>query len=312
MDTTDGQKSAVQKVTVATAEAGRRLDNFISSRLKNVPKSRIYQMLRRGEVRVNGSRARQDYRLEDGDIVRIPPLWLEETGAKPIAPKAAIERLEQQIIHEDAQFLVINKPSGLAVHGGSSIGYGVIEMLRAGRRQDERLELVHRLDRETSGCLLLAKDMAVLRALHDQLRDGRVQKSYVALLRGRLPRQQLNIDEPLRRQQGGPGERKVVVDAEGKASATQIRRRRQFAVATLADVNLLTGRTHQIRVHAATAGYPLAGDPKYGDREFNRLMRGLGLRRLFLHAARLELPDLQRSFEAPLPPELVKVLEKLK
>lgn len=311
MSTPEEQKFAVQKVTVATTEAGRRLDNFISSRLKNVPKSRIYQMLRRGEVRVNGSRARQDYRLEDGDVVRIPPLWLEQPDAKPIIPKAAIERLEQQVIHEDAQLLVINKPSGLAVHGGSGIGYGVIEILRASRGEGERLELVHRLDRETSGCLLLAKDMAVLRALHDQLRDGRVRKSYVALLRGRLPKQQLNIDEPLRRQQGRAGERKVVVDAEGKASATQIRRRRQFAAATLADVNLLTGRTHQIRVHAATAGYPLAGDPKYGDKEFNKAMRTLGLRRLFLHAARLELPDLKRSFEAPLPVELASVVEKL-
>ncbi len=302
--------SGVQKVTVDTDENGRRLDNFISSRLKNIPKSRIYQMLRRGEVRVNGSRARPDKRLQAGDVVRRPPLF-QTADERPVIPKAAIARLEQHIIHEDAQLLVINKPSGVAVHGGSGVSYGVIDILRASRGDKARLELVHRLDRDTSGCLLLAKDMTLLRSLHDQLRDGQVRKGYLALLRGQLARQQLDIDDPLSRQQDGTGDRRVVVDAAGKASATRIRQQRRFSAATLADVGLLTGRTHQIRVHAAAAGHPLAGDTKYGDKAFNQQLRKLGLRRLFLHAASLQLPDREQAFEAALPEELQAVLERL-
>lgn len=305
------QKTGVQKVTVAADEVGRRLDNFITSRLKNIPKSRIYQMLRRGEVRVNGGRARQDYRLEDGDVVRLPPMMTEVGSGPEAVPKGAGERLLQQILYEDNQLLVLNKPAGLAVHGGSGVRYGVIEMLRAGRGGEGRLELVHRLDRETSGCLLLAKDMAMLRRLHDELRGGRVRKHYTALLRGRLEKAELHLDAPLGRQQNRSGERMVVIDDAGKASATHIHRRRLFRHATLADVELLTGRTHQIRVHAADAGYPLAGDPKYGDKAFNRQMRSFGLRRLFLHAASLELPALELHFEAPLAAELETCLEQL-
>ncbi|MCS3902625.1 23S rRNA pseudouridine955/2504/2580 synthase [Methylohalomonas lacus] len=307
----DEQTSGVQKVTVDTDENGRRLDNFISSRLKNIPKSRIYQMLRRGEVRVNGSRARPEKRLEAGDVVRLPPLFQNRDDARPVIPGAAIARLEQQILHEDARLLVINKPSGVAVHGGSGVSYGVIDILRASRGDKARLELVHRLDRDTSGCLLLAKDMTLLRTLHDQLRDGQVRKGYLALLRGQLGRRQLDIDDPLSRQQGKSGDRRVVVDAAGKVSATRIRRQRQYSDATLADVSLLTGRTHQIRVHAAAAGHPLAGDVKYGDKAFNKQLRQLGLRRLFLHAASLQLPDHEQAFEAPLPDELQAVLERL-
>lgn len=304
-------KTGVQKVTVTADEIGRRLDNFISSRLKGMPKSRIYQMLRRGEVRVNGSRARQDYRLEEGDVVRLPPVMLEETDGAPV-PKAAGERLQGLILYEDDQLLVLNKPAGLAVHGGSGIPYGVIEMLRATRNGHESLELVHRLDRETSGCLLLARNRAMLRQLHDELRAGQVRKGYVALLMGRLQQPELHLDAPLGRQKNRSGERMVMIDTAGKASATNIQRRRLFADATQVDVDLLTGRTHQIRVHAAAAGHPLAGDPKYGDKTFNKQMRGHGLRRLFLHAARLELPRLKLVFEAPLPEELNKVLESMK
>lgn len=306
-------RTEVQKITVAADEAGRRLDNFISSRLKNVPKSRLYQMLRRGEVRVNGSRARQDYRLEDGDIVRLPPLRTEApAGERNNIPRAACERLLQRIVYEDERLLVLDKPAGLAVHGGSGIRHGVIEMLRAGHGSGERLELVHRLDRETSGCLLLAKDMVMLRQLHDELRAGRVRKGYMALVKGRLQQRELHLDAPLTRQKNRSGERMVVIDATGKASATHIRRRRLFAGATLVDVDLLTGRTHQIRVHAAAAGHPLAGDPKYGDKAFNKEMRTVGLRRLFLHAARIELPQLKLEFQAPLPEELNAVLGRMK
>lgn len=305
------QKTEVQKVTVKPADAGRRLDNFLGSRLKNVPKSRVYQMLRKGEVRVNGSRARQDYRLEDGDIVRIPPVYLAAETHRPGIPPGQAERLLQQVIYEDRQLLVLNKPAGLAVHSGSGISHGVIEILRAGRSDNERLELVHRLDRETSGCLLLAKDMAILRTLHDQLRAGSIEKHYTALLKGRLERRLLDIDAPLGRSQNRSGERMVTIDAAGKPSATHISRRRLFRQASLADVRLLTGRTHQIRVHAAAAGHPLAGDSKYGDRDFNKAMRQLGLRRLFLHAGRLVLPDMNLAFDAPLPAELNEVLERL-
>ncbi len=310
--TKTGHKTGVQKVTVEPSEAGRRIDNFISSRLKNLPKSKIYNILRRGEVRVNGARAKQGYRLEAGDVVRLPPLHLDNGPAdRTPLPPAAADRLRQQILYEDDQLLVLNKPAGLAVHGGSGIAYGVIEILRAGRGTDDRLELVHRLDRETSGCLLLAKDMAMLRSLHDQLRAGSVRKEYTALLMGQLAQRELHIDEPLSRQKNQAGERKVTIDAAGKASATHIRRRRCYSQATLVAIRLLTGRTHQIRVHAAAAGYPLAGDRKYGDRGFNRVLRQLGLKRLFLHAGRLELPDLALTFEAPLPADLSAMLENL-
>ena len=305
------QKIEVQKVTVEADDAGRRLDNFLSSRLKNIPKSRVYRMLRKGEVRINGSRARQDYRLEAGDVVRIPPFRPDSGEPSPEVSPGMTERLLQQVLYENDQLLVLNKPAGLAVHSGSGISHGVIEILRAGRSGNTRLELVHRLDRETSGCLLLAKDMAVLRSLHDQLRQGCIEKHYTALLKGRLERRAIDIDEPLGRQRNRSGERMVTIDAAGKASATHIRRRRLFKQASLADVRLLTGRTHQIRVHAAAAGHPLAGDSKYGDRDFNKIMRGFGLRRLFLHAGRLVLPEMELAFEAPLPKELTAVLDQL-
>ena len=307
----NSHKTGVQKVTVSTAEAGRRIDNFIASHLKNLPKSKIYKILRRGEVRVNGSRAKQGYRLAAGDVVRLPPVQLEiDAAAAAAIPVGAIQRLLDNILYEDEGIVVLNKPAGLAVHGGSGIAYGVIDMLRAGRC-DDRLELVHRLDRDTSGCLLLAKDMAVLRSLHDALRAGKVRKGYIALLKGQLQRRELNIDEPLSRQKTAAGERKVIIDAAGKPSATHIRRCQELESATLADINLLTGRTHQIRVHAADAGYPLAGDDKYGDWAFNKKLRRLGLKRLFLHAARLELPDHQLTLEAPLPDDLNAVIERL-
>lgn len=305
------QKIEVQKLAVEPADAGRRLDNFISSHLKNIPKSRIYQMLRRGEVRVNGGRSRPDYRLEDGDIVRIPPVHMKPATTVPAVPDAVTERLLGRILYEDDRLLVLDKPAGVAVHGGSGVVHGVIEILRAGRPEIQRLELMHRLDRETSGCLLLTKDMTVLHSLHDQLRAGTVRKGYTALLRGRMERSSLDIDAPLGRQKNRAGERMVIVDAAGKPSATHVRRRQEFGEATLAEISLLTGRTHQIRVHAAAAGHPLAGDAKYGDRGFNKAMRRLGLRRLFLHAGRLELPDMGLKFEAPLPEELSAVLEKL-
>lgn len=311
MEQVPKEKTAVQNVTVDGTEAGRRLDNFLSSRFRQVPRSRVYSMVRRGEVRVNGSRARQDYRLRDGDVVRIPPLRLPSVAQPQPVPATAIARLQACVLFEDERLIALNKPAGLAVHGGSGIDYGVIEILRAARSGDDRIELVHRLDRDTSGCLLLAKDMVLLRSLHEQLQSGRIHKHYVALLKGQLGRRSLEIAEPLRKNRPRTGERRVVTDADGKASATRICRRRLYTDATLVEVELLTGRTHQIRVHAAAYGAPLAGDRKYGDAGFNQFMRRLGLRRLFLHAASLELPALGLRIEAPLPDALIEVLEKL-
>lgn len=268
-------------------------------------------MLRRGEVRVNGARAKPDLRLAAGDVVRLPPWRRENEATRPAVSPAAVERLTRQILYEDDRLLVLNKPAGLAVHGGSGIRHGVIEILRAGPPGHSHLELAHRLDRDTSGCLLLARDRSMLRLLHGQLREGRVLKQYTALLKGQMQRPTLEIDDPLGRQREQGGERRVTVDAAGKPSATRIHRRRRYRQATLVNVGLLTGRTHQIRVHAASAGHPLAGDSKYGDRDFNQSMRRLGLKRMFLHAGRLELPDMDLAFEAPLPEELETVLERL-
>ncbi|MDN5882594.1 MAG: RluA family pseudouridine synthase [Nitrosospira sp.] len=310
-DKTSHLKIAASKVTVEADENGRRIDNFISSRLKNIPKSRIYQMLRRGEVRLNGSRVRADSRLSAGDVVRLPPVYQETANDTPAIAPGIMHKLEQGILHEDDKLLVINKPSGLAVHAGSGVNYGVIDILRASRGPCERLELAHRLDRGTSGCLLLAKDIATLRKLNEQLRDGLVRKGYVALLRGQLAQPFLNIDEPLRRQPGRFGDRRVVVASDGKISATRIQQRQQYTQATLVDVHLMTGRTHQIRVHASAIGHPLAGDSKYGDKVFNQTLRRSGLRRLFLHAASLSLPGFGHAFQAPLPDELQKLLDRL-
>ena len=301
-------------VAVTEEDAGQRIDNFLARHLKGVPKSHIYRIVRRGEVRVNSGRIKAQYKVCAGDKVRIPPVRL--SPEKTIPPAAAKMDFGKQILFENNRCLVLNKPSGIAVHGGSGVSFGVIEALRASRPQAPYLELAHRLDRETSGCLVIAKRRSFLRLFHEQLRSGAVVKQYLALLAGQWSGGQLTVNVPLRKNQLQGGERMVVVDEEGgKQALTIFRPLSRFSGATMAEVDLKTGRTHQIRVHAAHIGHPLAGDVKYGDAGFNRSLRSHGLRRLFLHAHRLEFADSDAgepvSVSAPLDAGLKAVLDSL-
>ncbi|MDA8363624.1 MAG: 23S rRNA pseudouridine(955/2504/2580) synthase RluC [Gammaproteobacteria bacterium] len=319
-----GPAPRVRQVQVDAEHTGQRLDNFLIAQLKGVPRTHIYRLLRRGEVRINKGRSRADYRIRCGDIVRIPPVRTAEVQAQvSIQDGAQFAWLEGRILYEDAALLAVDKPAGLAVHGGSGVSLGLIEMLRRLRPQARSLELVHRLDRDTSGCLLVAKKRSVLLRLHAMLREGQVDKRYQALLCGTWGGKTHTVTAPLRKQELRSGERRVDVDESGKDSATRFHVLRRYAgcgpqqdfAATLVEVELLTGRTHQARVHAVHAGHPIAGDEKYGDRHCNTMARALGLRRLFLHAARLrfEHPDDGQALvlEAPLPPELVGLLRRL-
>jgi 23S rRNA pseudouridine955/2504/2580 synthase len=289
---------------------GQRLDNFLSGRLKGVPRSLIYRICRTGEVRVNGGRVKPDHRLSSGDQVRIPPVRVAERGEVEPPSGGQLNRIEASIIHEDREFLVIDKPSGVASHGGSGVSFGAIELLRAARPRDT-LELAHRLDRDTSGVLVLTRRRSALTALQTEIREGRVEKRYLALIEGALPQSRLLVDAPLRKSVLQGGERMVRIDPEGKESRSRFSELERYAGASLIEVALETGRTHQIRVHAQHIGHPLAGDEKYGDREFNRRMRDKGLKRLFLHAARFEFSLGERgySFSAPLAPELAAVVD---
>jgi 23S rRNA pseudouridine955/2504/2580 synthase len=309
---------AARRVHVGADFAGQRLDNFLLRELAGVPRSRVYRLLRRGEVRVNGKRKQADYRLEAQDEVRLPPLRDAPARDGPAGrvPDALIATVRRAIVHEDARLLVLDKPAGLAVHGGSGLAFGAIEALRA-LRPDEPLELVHRLDRETSGCLLVARTRAALRATHALLREGAVEKHYATLLAGRWRLGRKTIDAPVQTDAREGGERKVRVHRAGKIAVSVFTPMAQFRdLAALMDVSIRTGRTHQIRVHAAFAGHPVAGDDKYGDREFNARLRALGLKRMFLHASSVAFrwPDTGQAFraEAPLPAELAAVTERLR
>lgn len=304
--------ASVQLVTVEAGRGGQRIDNFLSGRLKGVPRSLIYRILRTGQVRVNGRRAKPETRLEDGDEVRIPPVRVaeREPGAPPAGDQLA--RIERAIVHEDRDFLVLDKPSGVASHGGSGVSHGAIELLRAARPRDS-LELVHRLDRDTSGVLVLARRRPALTGLQAAIREGRATKRYLALVRGHLSQARLTVDAPLRKSVLQGGERMVRVDPEGKDSVSHFIEVERHAGASFVEVAIETGRTHQIRVHGAHIGHPLAGDDKYGDKAFNKTMREAGLKRLFLHAARFEfsLGERDYSFSAPLPADLRAVLDVL-
>jgi 23S rRNA pseudouridine955/2504/2580 synthase len=284
-----GQRPAVRRVKISADDDGQRVDNYLMRVLKGVPKTRIYKALRKGEVRVDGKRVRPEHRLERDQEVRIPPLALPTQAPAP-APSAGLrEMLADRVLYEDEHLLIIDKPSGLAVHGGSGLKLGLIEAMRRLRPEELRLELVHRLDRATSGCLMLAKRPAALRELHRQLREGEVTKTYLALLRGRLPEDKVDVDAALDRRTTRSGRRQVEVDDEaGRASRTSFRLLERYRrVASLVEVGIETGRTHQIRVHAQHIGHEVAGDLRYGDLRFNREMRRFGLRRLFLHARSL-------------------------
>lgn len=304
----------VQWLTIDADQAGQRIDNFLMARLKGVPKSRVYNILRKGEVRVNKGRVKPDYRLVSGDQVRVPPVRVTQSAPAPKPSDQLVRQLDGAILFENEGLLVLNKPPGLAVHGGSGVSLGLIEVLRQMRPEARFLELIHRLDRDTSGCIMVAKKRSMLRHMQAALRDksaSGVTKIYQALVLGRWSERKTKVDAPLMRLEIN-GDRIVKVHPEGKPSLTRFRVLRRFEGATLVEAHLITGRTHQIRVHAQSAGHSLVGDEKYGDDEANRRWRARGVKRLFLHAAELGfyLPDQSAMTRvvAPLPDDLQTVL----
>jgi 23S rRNA pseudouridine955/2504/2580 synthase len=310
--TPDGVRAAVRKVRIDSENAGQRIDNFLRKQLPGVPKSRVYRLLRRGEVRINGGRVRAEYRLQAGDEVRIPPARLKPAGSPPPAARAAW--LLERVLFEDRDLLVIDKPGGTAVHGGSGVSHGVIELLRYGRPDLGDLSLAHRLDRETSGCLVLAKRPSALRALHAKFRSGVVEKNYLALAAGDWQAGEVVVDAPLLVRHRQSGERHVIVSEQGKPAQTRMRLSRRYRDYSLLQCQPLTGRTHQIRVHAAYRGHPLVVDDRYGDARANQAAAALGLTRLFLHAQSIAFPDdhgNELHFTAPLADELERFLRCL-
>ena len=309
---TSGQKTQVRKVRIDSEQAGQRIDNFLRRELPGVPKSRVYRLLRRGEVRVNGGRIRAEYKLQEGDEVRVPPVTIRAEGEPPSEKLAA--SLAERVLFEDKRLLVIDKPSGIAVHGGSGISHGVVEMLRHARPELHDLSLVHRLDRETSGCLVLAKKRSALRELHECFREGLVEKSYLGLAVGDWQLGEQLIDEPLFVQNRQGGERHVIVSNEGKSAQTRVQLSRKYGKYSLMQCSPLTGRTHQIRVHLEHYDHPLLGDERYGEGEENRAATKLGLKRLFLHAQSIAFPDSsgnESHFTSPLADDLERFLEKV-
>ncbi len=308
-------KSPVILRTITQEEAGQRIDNFLMRHFKSVPRSRVYRLLRKGEVRVNKKRVDAEYRMAAGDEVRLPPVRIDDSG-EPGRPSSSLQELiEKSVIFQDKHLLVINKPPGVAVHGGSGMSFGVIEALRASRPR-ETLELVHRLDRDTSGCLCVARDRATLVALHALIRDSGMHKTYLGLVSGSWQLGTKRIDAPLATDGRSHGERHVRVAAAGKNSVSVFKPVQFFAsAATLMEVDIPTGRTHQIRVHAAFAGHPLLGDDKYGDRDRNAEFKRLGLKRIFLHAQSVafDWPGSGVPFHAsaPLPDDLAAVLDAI-
>jgi 23S rRNA pseudouridine955/2504/2580 synthase len=295
--------------------AAQRIDNYLVRLLKGVPKSHIYRILRSGEVRVNSARVGPEHRLTVGDRLRLPPVRRAVRATKTLATTPAPARLAAQVLHEDESLLAIDKPAGMAVHGGSGVSVGVIEQLRRERPQARFLELVHRLDRETSGVLLIAKKRSALTALHAQLREGQAHKLYLALVKGRWQDSKRNVKLPLHKYVLGSGERRVRVEPEGQAAHTIFRRKGIHGGFSLLEAELKTGRTHQIRVHLAHLGFPIAGDDKYGDFELNKALARQGLKRMFLHACKITVlhpvSGEPTTIEAPLAPDLAAFLRTL-
>ncbi len=303
----------VQWLEISEANSEQRVDNFLISILKGVPKTRIYRMVRKGEVRVNKGRIDVSYKLQLGDIVRIPPVRVAEKNDPVIVQPTLKYSLENQILYEDDGFIVLNKPSGFAVHGGSGISSGIIEAMRQIRPQQKFLELVHRLDKETSGCLLIAKKRSVLKILHELFRGSGIQKTYLALLTGQFQRKKQLVDVPLLKHANNDLERMVTVNQAGKSAETLFTRLQKFQDVTLVHAAPKTGRTHQIRVHAAWLGHPIVGDDRYGDDVVNKAFKQRGYKRLFLHAEQLQfahpLTGQALHFTAPLPQDLQDLLD---
>jgi len=303
----DLSKARATTLEVGDDAAAQRIDNFLLRHLKGVPKSHVYRVLRSGEVRVNSGRVKPEYRLQPGDRVRVPPIRIAEkksTLARPV---------EFPLVHEDGALLVVDKPAGVAVHGGSGVSYGVIESLRASRPQAKYLELAHRLDRDTSGLLMVAQKRGALVELHRMLRDGEVEKVYLAVVKGAWEGGPRELRESLHKYVDAKGERRVAVREDGIRAVTRVRALKKSADFSLLEVRLLTGRTHQIRVHLAHARHPVLGDGKYGDFELNRRLEKEGVRRLFLHAGRLAFlhPVTREKLElrSPLPAEIKQFVD---
>jgi 23S rRNA pseudouridine955/2504/2580 synthase len=300
---------AVRNVEVTEDEAGQRIDNYLIARLKGVPKSRIYRIIRSGEVRINSGRVEASQKVAAGDRIRIPPVRVAERGDPEPAP-----HFQMAVLYEDEFLLALDKPAGIAVHGGSGIAHGVIESLRAIRREARFLELVHRLDRETSGVLLVAKKRSALTALHEKLRERDMDKRYLAGVKGRFRNEVQRVKLALSEGRTREGEKRVRVSGEGQAAQTVFRRIARGADASLLEAELLTGRTHQIRVHLAHLAHPVLGDGKYGDFELNKRLRKEGLKRMFLHASRLAfvhpMTGEPLDIASPLPADLAAFAER--
>ena len=307
--------SVVKFIPIDDDRAGQRIDNFLMTQLKGAPKSLIYRIVRKGEVRVNKGRIKPDYKLKNGDLVRVPPVKLPAPNAPPAVGKCLEKQLREAILYESVGLLIINKPHGLAVHGGSGINLGLIESLRQLYPNERSLELVHRLDRDTSGCIMVAKKRSTLRAIHAQLREGGIDKVYQALVIGGWPRSCQKVDAPLMKNVVQSGERMVRVAQDGKRSITSYRVLQNLGQFTLIEAKPITGRTHQIRVHCQHMGHPIVGDPKYGVDDVNLIQRQLGLNRLFLHAAQLRLvdpsTDKKIDVRAPLDQRLQSAFDRL-
>jgi 23S rRNA pseudouridine955/2504/2580 synthase len=303
-----------KQIVISLDNAGQRIDNFLIRYLGKIPKSRVYQMLRKGEVRINSGRIKQTYKLLEGDILRVPPVYLDQQK-KTIPSSSLQQRILKSIIYEDESLIIINKPAGIVVHSGSRQSYGVIEAFRAMDDIYKKIELVHRLDKDTSGCLMLAKSIPILKQLHSAMYNHEIEKSYSALLAGRIVDKKITIDKPLRKTNINLGERMVTIAENGKSAMTKLSRERIFQSASLVNIKLITGRTHQIRVHTASIGHPVIGDIKYGNRVINREYKKQGLKRMFLHAKTLKLRSpVSKKFltiDAPLEPVLCEFLERL-
>lgn len=311
------EQQPVRFVTITPENEGQRIDNFLRTQLKSIPKSMIYRILRKGEVRVNKKRVKPEYKLLCRDEVRIPPVRMAEKVEADLSAKLnQVAKLAKCIIFEDEYLLALNKPSGIAVHGGSGLSFGVIEGLRALRPEAKFLELVHRLDRDTSGILLVAKKRSALRSLHEQLRSKTIQKDYLALVKGQWSSHCKEVKAPLMKNILQSGERIVKVSVEGKPSETRFKVEERFAHATLVRASPITGRTHQIRVHTLHAGHPIAFDDRYGDKQFDSSLSGTKLNRLFLHAIQLRIKHPTSGellvFNAPMDDILTSCLQQLR